>query len=587
MAKQPTRLRFTEDDLASPRVQKAAHRADRAADQAEKAVDKLTSKKKSVKLRQETTAGSSRKAKLRFEKADISEIERPSVAKHMANRGTTAAITAKAHKAVSQYEDDNVGVQAAQETTRAVESTAYTVDHAVYSRKLKAYDKAEKLVQKSDKANVNALYEKFKKDNPDVSSNPFSRWQQKQAIKKEYAAAKAGKNTANGTATAAKGTGKAAQATKGLTEKITEFCTSHSKVILLILVAGLLFMVIAGMFSSCSAMFQGGTQIILGTSFTAEDEDILAAERYYQNMEAGLREQIRQMQEEDYDEVRLNIDEIGHNPWQLTSLLTVLYEDYTVDEVKAFLRQIFNTQYSLSSRTSTENVTETKTVRVGESLGTVTTSGYCNCTICCGQWSGGPTASGVYPTANHTIAVDAKNPFVPMGTKVIMNGVKYTVEDTGNFARYGVQFDVYYDSHLAATLHGHKQWDCYLADSNGANSVDVTTTKIKHILTITATNHTLTSVIANMNLTPGQRERYQMLLETKGNRPYLFEDDIYSNSIGEYTDYDIPGEALTDTRFANMIREAEKYLGYPYGATCSQLKRLGTCPMIGGEKKDK
>ena len=166
-----------------------------------------------------------------------------------------------------------------QETTKAVESTAYTVDHAVYSHKLKAYDKAEKLVEKSDKANVNALYEKFKKDNPDAASNPISRWKQKQAIKKEYAAAKAGKGTAK--ETAAKATKKAAQSTKTITEKAMEFCTTHSKTILFVLIAGLLFMILSGMFSSCSAMFQGGTQIVLGTSFTAKEEDIIGADNDY------------------------------------------------------------------------------------------------------------------------------------------------------------------------------------------------------------------------------------------------------------------------------------------------------------------
>ena len=567
MVQKPTRLRFTEDELADSQVKKAAERAEKAADKAEKAVDKLSSKKKKTKLRMETDAANARKAKLRFDKAVIEDApERPSRAKQLATRSAAVTVTSKVHQAVSQYEDDNVGVQSTQEMTKAVESIAYTVDHAVYSRKLKAYDKAEKLVQKSDKANVNALYEKFKKNNPDAGSNPFSRWRQKQAIKKEYAAAKAGKSTATSSVTkgAEKATEKVAQGAKNITEKAAEYVTTHSKMIWIVLVVGLLFMVISGMFTSCGAMFQGGTQVLLGTSYTAEDEDIIGAEQYYRKMEADLRKEIQEMQEEDYDEFRLNVDEIGHNPWQLASLLTVLYEDYTVNEVKGFLRQVFNAQYSLSSSTSTETVTETKTVRVGESLGTVTTSGYCNCVICCGQWSGGPTASGVYPTANHTIAVDANHPFVPMGTKVVMNGVEYTVEDTGNFARYGVQFDVYYDSHIAATFHGHKQWECYLADSNGSNSVEVTTTETKRILTITATNHTLTSVIANMNLTVDQRERYEVLLETKGNRPYLFEDDIYSNAGGEYTDYDIPGEALTDTRFARMIREAEKYLGYPY-----------------------
>ena len=130
--------------------------------------------------------------------------------------------------------------------TKAVESTAYTVDHAVYSHKLKAHAKADKLVQKSDKANVDALYEKFKKDNPDAGSNPFSRLRQKQAIKKEYAAAKAGNSTAK--TTAAKGAEKAAQGAKTVTEKVTEFCTTHSKAILLVLAAGLLFMIICSMF---------------------------------------------------------------------------------------------------------------------------------------------------------------------------------------------------------------------------------------------------------------------------------------------------------------------------------------------------
>lgn len=267
MAKRPTRLRFTEDDLADSHVKKAADRADKAVDRAEKAADKLASKKAKPKLKLETDAAGSRKAKLRFEKAEFTEIERPSVAKHMASRGAAVTLTSKAHRAVSEYEDDNIGVQAVQETTKAVESTVYTVDHAVYSHKLKAYDKAEKLVEKSDKANVNALYEKFKKDNPDAGSNPFSRWQQKRAIKKEYAAAKAGKNTASTTASASKGagkaTGKAAQGAKNITERVTEFCTTHSKTILFVLIAGLLFMILSGMFSSCSAMFQGGTQIIL------------------------------------------------------------------------------------------------------------------------------------------------------------------------------------------------------------------------------------------------------------------------------------------------------------------------------------
>ena len=114
----------------------------------------------------------------------------------------------------------------------------------------------------------------------------------------------------------------------------------------------------------------------------------------------------------------------------------------SLEKIQLQIEEIFQQQYHLTTEATKEVVTETKKVKVGESLGKVVTSGYCNCSICCGSWSGGPTASGVYPKANHTIAVDANNPFVPIGTKVVMNGVEYTVEDTGAFARYGVQFDV-------------------------------------------------------------------------------------------------------------------------------------------------
>ena len=475
MAKRPTRLRFTEDDLADSHVKKAADRADKAVDRAEKAADKLASKKAKPKLKLETDAAGSRKAKLRFEKAEFTEIERPSVAKHMASRGAAVTLTSKAHRAVSEYEDDNIGVQAVQETTRAVESTAYTVDHAVYSHKLKAYDKAEKLVEKSDKANVNALYEKFKKDNPDAASNPISRWKQKQAIKKEYAAAKAGKGTAK--ETAAKATKKAAQSTKTITEKAMEFCTTHSKTILFVLIAGLLFMILSGMFSSCSAMFQGGTQIVLGTSFTAKEEDIIGADNDYKALEAALRNEINNIERthSGYDEYRYDLDEINHNPYELAAYLTVKFEDYTREEVQSTLRWLFDQQYELTLTEEVEIRTRTET-RTG-------------------------TSTSTDPETGETTTEE----------------YEYEVE---------VEYEYY-------------------------------------ILNVKLVNKGLNRVIGSSGLTEDEMERYAVLLQTNGNRPDIFGDDIYAVT-GEYTDYDIPGEALTDTRFANMIREAEKYLGYPY-----------------------
>ena len=476
MAKRPTRLRFTEDDLSSDAVKKAAGKAEKAAAKAEKAVDKITPKKHR-KLRQEADVSASRTAKLRFGKAKADDIPpKPSGIKRMATRAPVDTLSANVHKSISRYEDDNVGVQTAHQTELGAETAYHVADHAVYSHKLKAYDKAEKLVSKSDKANVNALFEKFKKDNPNASSNPLSRWQQKHNIKKEYAAARAGKG---GKATA-KGAEKTAKGAKNLTQKITDFCVSHKTALLWVLAIGLLFMVISGMFSACSTMFQGGTQVVLGTSFTAEDEDILGVDEDYTALENDLRSQVDNIESTHpgYDEYRYALDEIGHNPYELAAYLTVVFEDYTREEVQATLQQLFEQQYELVLEEEVEIRTRTET-RTG--------------------------------TRTHTD---------PETGETWEEEYEYEVE---------VEYEYY-------------------------------------ILNVTLRNYGLGNVIRSSGLSADQLERYEVLLETLGNRSYLFGEDVSSapGGGGEYTDYDIPGEALTDTAFANMIREAEKYLGYPY-----------------------
>ena len=476
MAKRPTRLRFTEDDLSSDAVKKAAGKAEKAAAKAEKAVDKITPKKHR-KLRQEADVSASRTAKLRFGKAKADDIPpKPSGIKRTATHAPVDTLSANVHKSISRYEDDNVGVQTAHQTELGAETAYHVADHAVYSHKLKAYDKAEKLVSKSDKANVNALFEKFKKDNPNASSNPLSRWQQKHNIKKEYAAARAGKG---GKATA-KGAEKTAKGAKSLTQKITDFCVSHKTALLWVLAIGLLFMVISGMFSSCSTMFQGGTQVVLGTSFTAEDEDILGTDEDYTALENDLRSQVDNIESTHpgYDEYRYALDEIGHNPYELASYLTVVFEDYTREEVQATLQQLFEQQYELILEEEVEIRTRTET-RTG--------------------------------TRTHTD---------PETGETWEEEYEYEVE---------VEYEYY-------------------------------------ILNVTLRNYGLGNVIRSSGLSADQLERYEVLLETLGNRSYLFGEDVSSapGGGGEYTDYDIPGEALTDTAFANMIREAEKYLGYPY-----------------------
>ena len=476
MVKRPTRLRFTEDDLSSDAVKKAAAKAEKAAAKAEKAVDKITPKKHR-KLRQEADVSASRTAKLRFGKAKADDIPpKPSGIKRTATHAPVDTLSANVHKSISRYEDDNVGVQTAHQTELGAETAYHVADHAVYSHKLKAYDKAEKLVSKSDKANVNALFEKFKKDNPNASSNPLSRWQQKHNIKKEYAAARAGKG---GKATA-KGAEKTAKGAKSLTQKITDFCVSHKTALLWVLAIGLLFMVISGMFSSCSTMFQGGTQVVLGTSFTAEDEDILGTDEDYTALENDLRSQVDNIESTHpgYDEYRYALDEIGHNPYELASYLTVVFEDYTREEVQATLQQLFEQQYELILEEEVEIRTRTET-RTG--------------------------------TRTHTD---------PETGETWEEEYEYEVE---------VEYEYY-------------------------------------ILNVTLRNYGLGNVIRSSGLSADQLERYEVLLETLGNRSYLFGEDVSSapGGGGEYTDYDIPGEALTDTAFANMIREAEKYLGYPY-----------------------
>lgn len=476
MAKRPTRLRFTEDDLSSDAVKKAAGKAEKAAAKAEKAVDKITPKKHR-KLRQEADVSAIRTVKLRFGKAKADDIPpKPSGIKRTAIHAPVDTLSANVHKSISRYEDDNVGVQTAHQTELGAETAYHVADHAVYSHKLKAYDKAEKLVSKSDKANVNALFEKFKKDNPNASSNPLSRWQQKHNIKKEYAAARAGKG---GKATA-KGAEKTAKGAKSLTQKITDFCVSHKTALLWVLAIGLLFMVISGMFSSCSTMFQGGTQVVLGTSFTAEDEDILGTDEDYTALGNDLRSQVDNIESTHpgYDEYRYALDEIGHNPYELASYLTVVFEDYTREEVQATLQQLFEQQYELILEEEVEIRTRTET-RTG--------------------------------TRTHTD---------PETGETWEEEYEYEVE---------VEYEYY-------------------------------------ILNVTLRNYGLGNVIRSSGLSADQLERYEVLLETLGNRSYLFGEDVSSapGGGGEYTDYDIPGEALTDTAFANMIREAEKYLGYPY-----------------------
>lgn len=387
------------------------------------------------------------------------------------------AISAKAHQSVRNADqDNNSGVEAAHFTEGSAEGAARAGSRFQYGRKLRQYKKLERLEKKADKDAVDSIFAERMKSDPQAGSNFFSRWRQKQAIKKEYAAAKAGAAAAENTAA---GTAKAAQGTASMTEKAFQFVQSHSHIIIGIAAVGLLVLVIAGSVSSCSVLINGGGNVVLGTSYTAEDEDLKGVETDYTKLEDKLRKQIDRIETDHpgYDEYRYNLAEIGHNPYELASLLTVEFENYTRSQVQARLQSIFEAQYELKLEEKVEIRTRKET-RVGYRYNPITGTG-------------------------HT----------------------YTYQVT-------VQYEY-------------------------------------KILNVTLLNRGVDYVARNSGLTDDQLQRYEVTLECRGNRDDLFAGIAFATpdgagSSGEYQDYDIPGEALTDEKFRKMITEAEKYLGYPY-----------------------
>ena len=419
-----------------------------------------------------------------------------------------------AHNKIRQEEQDNSAVQATHKGEQAGEALLRQHSNRNYRKQRKQQSSLNRLERKTYLANTNYQYRKWLEEHPEEQKKLFRKMLQKQRIKREYKIAyRAGKIQKETQRT----TLKMADISTKVARKVQEMLVRNSTVIVSGLLLLILLLIITTGISSCSMMLTNNVSTVIASSYIADPEEIEQAEIYYTKMEAELQQQINQMEAQypGKDEYRFNIGAIGHDPHTLISYLTAKYGDFTFSQVKGELESLFSEQYGIRVEETTETREETRTIRVGESLGNVVTSGYCNCPICCGVWSGGPTASGAMPQANHTIAVDAANPFLPMGTKVVMNGVEYTVEDTGNFARYGVQFDVYYDNHAAASAHGHQTRECFLAEGN-ANSVEVTRTVTADVLNVSLTAKPLWSVVQS-RMDEEQKEIYEVVYSCRGN----------------------------------------------------------------------
>ena len=362
-------------------------------------------------------------------------------------------------------------------------------------------------------------------------NSKMSKFWQKKRYKDAYKKARKGSAAVEGTKATAE------TMTEKMKRKIKRAFTGRRNPMVYFLIMVLLLVILACSLQSCAISAIGSLTSITTTTWPADDEDITKAETYYTKLEADLQKRINSMQDSqrNYDEYNFSIDEIGHDPVVLISYLSAKYGSFKFRDIKSELDRLFAMQYNLDVETANETRTVTKTVRAGESLGTVVTSAYCNCRICCGQWSGGPTASGVYPRSDHTIAVDANNPTVPMGTEIIMNGKLYKVEDTGNFARYGVDFDIYFDDHATATAWGHKSFEAFYAGGDG-QEIEVTTTEQVNACYVSLDTTDLEEVVEAL-MTEEEKSLYEIYMTSKGNRVFFgspFEYDWHQNIIGNY-----------------------------------------------------
>ena len=339
MRKEP-RLHFTDEERADPALEKPIRKADRAAAKADRAQAKIPKKQVRRTSIDPETGKVTTKLVLEDKKKP------PSKLSHAVRDAPGDAVLGKIHKEIRESEQDNVGVESAHKSEEAVETGARLVREGYRSHKLKPYRKAAQAEQKLEKANVNALYQKSLRENPQLSSNPISRWQQKQAIKKEYAAAKRAGNTAN----TAKKTGKAAKTVKEKAQQAGAFIMRHKKGFLLVGAIFLLICLLLNTMSSCSMMAQSIGSAISGSTYPSDDPELVAVEADYAAREAALQAEIDNIESSHpgYDEYRYDLDMIGHDPHELAAFLSAVLQGYTQSSAQGELERVFPAQYTLT-----------------------------------------------------------------------------------------------------------------------------------------------------------------------------------------------------------------------------------------------
>ena len=463
--KREPRLQFSDADLAEPKLEKPIKRVKKAEAKADKAQAKIPKKTVVKKERGFDPATGKVKTQLRFEEVD--KKKPPSKLTHAVQDAPANFVLSQVHREVRQSEDDNVGVEAAHKVEQAVESGGRLVQSAHRAHQLKPYRAAIRAEKKLERANLDALQKKAEIDSP--TSNPVSKWQQKQAIKKQYAAAKHNQ-AAQTTAKAAENTAKAAKKAAEKAEKAGKYVWEHRRGFAIAAAILLMLAFLLNGLSSCSVMMDGVGSGIAASTYPSQDADMLGAEAQYCEMEAELQRYLDTYEStHDYDEYHFDLDTIEHDPYVLISMITALHQgEWTLDEVQGTLQMLFDRQYILT-------------------------------------------------------------------------------EDVVVETRYRTETDTWTDAD------GNTHTDTYQVPYD------------YYICTVTLENFNLSHVPVYI-MSEEQLGMYATYMATLGNRPDLFPGSGYIGKYveGSYTDYDIPPEALDDEVFAAIIKEAEKYLGYPY-----------------------